>query len=62
MEILDKFDLAIPRGLQAEGRSNNAELNARVGRRAAPCWRRLRALKDGGLIRGYSAEIDRHKI
>jgi DNA-binding Lrp family transcriptional regulator len=43
---LDKFDLAILRELQADGRLSNAELAARVGLSAAPCWRRVRALEE----------------
>ncbi|MDO8279043.1 MAG: Lrp/AsnC family transcriptional regulator [Burkholderiaceae bacterium] len=62
METLDKFDLAILKQLQADGRLTNAELAQRVGLSAAPCWRRVRALEEGGYIRGYHAEIDRHKI
>ena len=33
-----------------------------MGLSAAPCWRRVRALEESGYIRGYRAEIDRHKI
>jgi len=62
METLDKFDLAILSELQADGRLSNAELAQRVGLSAAPCWRRVRALEEGGYIKGYRAEIDRHKI
>ena len=62
METLDKFDLAILNELQQDGRLTNAELAQRVGLSAAPCWRRVRALEESGFIRGYRAEIDRHKI
>ncbi len=62
MDALDKFDIAILRELQADGRLSNAELSTRVGLSAAPCWRRVRALEDGGYIKGYRAEIDRHRI
>ena len=62
METLDKFDLAILQELQADGRLTNAELSNRVGLSAAPCWRRVRALEEGGYILGYRAELDRHKI
>ncbi len=62
METLDKFDLAILNELQNDGRLSNTELSARVGLSAAPCWRRVRALEEGGYIKGYRAEIDRHKI
>ena len=62
MESIDKFDLAILQELQADARLTNAELAQRVGLSAAPCWRRVRALEKAGYIRGYHAEIDRHKI
>ena len=62
METLDKFDLAILKELQDDGRLSNAELASRVGLSAAPCWRRVRALEQAGFIKGYRAEIDRHKI
>jgi len=62
METLDKFDLAILVELQADARLTNAELASRVGLSPAPCWRRVRALEAQGYIKGYHAEIDRHKI
>lgn len=62
MEQLDKFDIAILTHLQADGRLTNTELAQRVGLSAAPCWRRVRALEEGGFITGYRAEISRHKI
>jgi len=62
MENLDKFDLAILQELQSDGRLSNAELASRVGLSAAPCWRRVKALEESGFIKGYRAEIDRHKI
>ena len=62
MESIDKFDLAILKELQADGRLTNAELAQRVGLSAAPCWRRVRALEESGYIKGYHAEIDRRKI
>jgi Lrp/AsnC family transcriptional regulator, leucine-responsive regulatory protein len=62
LNTLDKFDLSILHELQADGRLTNAELAQRVGLSAAPCWRRVRALEEGGFIKGYRAEIDRHKI
>ena len=62
METLDKYDLAILGQLQRDARLTNAELAQRVGLSAAPCWRRVRALEEAGFIRGYRAEIDRHKI
>lgn len=62
LNTLDKFDVAILAQLQADARLTNAELAQRVGLSAAPCWRRVRALEEAGFIKGYHAEIDRHKI
>ena len=62
MESIDKFNLAILQQLQADARLTNAELAQRVGLSTAPCWRRVRALEAAGFIKGYHAEIDRHKI
>ncbi|MBK6005791.1 Lrp/AsnC family transcriptional regulator [Ramlibacter ginsenosidimutans] len=62
METLDRYDLQILAELQADARLTNAELAQRVGLSAAPCWRRVRALEEAGFIKGYHAEIDRHKI
>jgi DNA-binding Lrp family transcriptional regulator len=62
MERLDRYDIQILNELQADARLTNAELAQRVGLSAAPCWRRVRALEEAGYIRGYHAEIDRHKI
>ena len=62
METLDKFDVAILSELQTDARLTNAELAQRVGLSAAPCWRRVRALEESGFIKGYRAEIDRHRI
>jgi DNA-binding Lrp family transcriptional regulator len=62
LETLDKFDWAILNELQTNGRLTNAELAQRVGLSAAPCWRRVRALEESGVIKGYRAEIDRQKV
>ena len=62
METLDKFDWAILNELQTNGRLTNAELAQRVGLSAAPCWRRVRALEESGVIQGYRAEINRQKV
>jgi Lrp/AsnC family leucine-responsive transcriptional regulator len=62
METLDRYDIQILTELQADARLTNAELAQRVGLSAAPCWRRVRALEQAGFIKGYHAEIDRHRI
>jgi DNA-binding Lrp family transcriptional regulator len=54
---LDPIDRNILATLQREGRMTNVELSARVGISAPPCLRRVRALEEAGLIRGYHAEV-----
>ena len=55
---LDAIDRTILRDLQDDGRMTNVELARRTGLSAPPCLRRLRALEESGLIRGYHADLD----
>jgi DNA-binding Lrp family transcriptional regulator len=55
---LDKIDRRILRDLQDDGRMTNVELARRAGISAPPCLRRVRALEEAGLIRGYHAEVN----
>ena len=59
---LDAIDWNILAEMQADGRITNVELARRVGISAPPCLRRVRALEEAGYIKGYRAEIDRHRI
>src|SRR5262249_29213476 len=55
---LDRIDRRILRSLLTDGRMTNVELAKRVGVSAAPsCLRRVRALKEAGIIRGYHADL-----
>lgn len=55
---IDELDRSILTILQEEGRVTNVELASRVGLTAPPCLRRMRALEEAGVIRGYHAELD----
>src|SRR3954453_24180586 len=55
---LDRIDRRILRDLQADGRMTNVELARRAGISAPPCLRRVRALEEAGVIRGYHADTD----
>jgi DNA-binding Lrp family transcriptional regulator len=55
---LDETDLRILAELQADGRMTNVELARRVGMSAPPCLRRVRALEEAGIIKGYRALVD----
>ena len=54
MEI-DELDRRILRALRADGRLSNAKLAEKVGLSTTPCWNRVRALEEGGMIEGYTA-------
>ena len=59
---LDPIDRKILAELQTDGRMTNVELARRVGISAPPCLRRVRALEDAGLIRGYHADVDAREL
>jgi DNA-binding Lrp family transcriptional regulator len=55
---MDAMDRAILRHLQADGRLSNVDLAERVRLSPSPCLRRVRALEQSGVIRGYHADVD----
>ena len=55
---LDVTDWRILRELQADGRITNVELARKVGISAPPCLRRVRALEEAGIIKGFTALLD----
>jgi DNA-binding Lrp family transcriptional regulator len=55
---LDKIDKTILETLQDRGRITNVELAKKAGISAPPCLRRVNALEDAGIIKGYHADID----
>lgn len=59
---LDAIDWRILRELQADGRLTNVALSARVGITPPPCLRRVRALEEAGLIKGYHAVVDERQL
>lgn len=59
---LDAIDRRILATLQQEGRITNVELSRRAGISAPPCLRRVRALEEAGVIRGYHADPDPRKL
>jgi DNA-binding Lrp family transcriptional regulator len=55
---LDRIDRKILHDLQENGRMTNVELAERAGISAPPCLRRVRALEEAGVIKGYHADVD----
>ena len=55
---MDKIDKKILAELQADGRLSVTELAHKVGLSLSPCHRRVKALEDAGIIKGYRAQLD----
>ena len=58
---MDAADERILQRLQSDGRITNHDLAAETGLSASACWRRVRALEEASVIRGYTALLDREK-
>lgn len=59
---LDEFDVRILIALQRDGRITKLKLAEEIGLSPSPCWERMRRLERAGLIRGYHADLDLHRI
>jgi len=58
---LDRYDRAILRALQQDGRISNVHLAARVNLSESACLRRVRVLEQDGLIERYVALLNQKK-
>ena len=59
---LDKKEKSLLKVLQAQGRISNVELAEQIGISESPCYRRVKALEEVGVITGYGARVDRRKL
>lgn len=59
---LDRHEKAILTVLQDDADISIAELAERVGLSQSPCWRRVAALEQAGVIRKRVALVDRRKV
>jgi Lrp/AsnC family transcriptional regulator, leucine-responsive regulatory protein len=60
--VMDAIDRRILQELQRDGRLPNVALADRVHLSPSACLRRLKALEDEGIIRGYRAILDQRKL
>ena len=60
--LLDTYSLKILHELQRDARQTIQQLSERVGLSATPCWKRIKEMEDAGVIRGYTALVDREQI
>lgn len=61
MEI-DEIDRRILRELRQDGRLSNTKLADKVGLSTTPCWNRVRAMEDSGMIEGYTALLSQKAL
>lgn len=59
---LDGIDQRILSQLQGNARLSNVDLADAVGLSPSPCLRRVRALEEEGVIKGYAALIDQEAV
>lgn len=59
---IDRYEANILSLLQRDGRITNQALAEQVGLSPAPCWRRLKALEESGIIRRYAAILEPQKV
>jgi Lrp/AsnC family leucine-responsive transcriptional regulator len=57
MEKFDRYDRILLQALQENGRASNVELSDKASLSAPQCYRRVRQLESGGVIRGYAAQV-----
>lgn len=59
---ISEEDTRILRALQDDGRISNTDLAAKTGMSASPCWRRVKRLEEEGIIKSYTARLDRRAL
>ncbi len=58
----DHIDTRILAALQIDATLSQRDLAERVGLSQNACWRRLKALRESGVIKGSTARLDREKL
>lgn len=62
MTELDRHDLILLTELQRDARQTVQQLAAAAGLSGTPCWKRVKEMEAAGIIRGYTALVDREKV
>ncbi|MDR7305399.1 Lrp/AsnC family transcriptional regulator [Rhodoferax saidenbachensis] len=61
MKELDRMDRTILSALQEDGTLSAAQLGEKVGLSATPCWKRVKAMEEAGLIEKRVAIVNRER-
>jgi Lrp/AsnC family leucine-responsive transcriptional regulator len=59
---IDEIDRRIMRELRLDGRLSNTKLAEKIGLSTTPCWNRVRALEERGVIEGYTALLSQTSL
>jgi len=59
---IDATDVRILRAMQVDASRSVAEIGAEVGLSQTPCWRRIKRLRDSGVIRAVVAVVDNEAV
>ena len=59
---LDRNDVLLLAELQRDSRQTVQQLATAVGLSSTPCWKRVKEMEAAGIIRGYTALVDREKV
>ena len=62
MNQLDRHDVLLLTELQRDSRQTVQQLAAAAGLSSTPCWKRVKEMESAGIIRGYTALVDREKV
>ena len=62
MENLDRPDLVLLAELQRDSRQTVQQLAEAAGLSRTPAWKRIKEMEATGVIRGYTALVDREKV
>ncbi|WP_395686170.1 Lrp/AsnC family transcriptional regulator [Caenimonas koreensis] len=62
MDALDRHDVLLLTELQRDSRQTVQQLATAVGLSSTPCWKRVKEMEAAGIIRGYTALVDREKV
>src|SRR5206468_5275559 len=62
MKELDRHDVLLRSELQRDSRQTVQQLADAVGLSSTPCWKRVKEMEAAGIIRGYTALVDRERV
>ncbi len=62
MPQFDQFEVRMLDILQRDGRKSVTDLAQEIGLSATPCARRFEALREAGVIKGFSAQLSRRGL